>query len=127
MVLENTCSTKINGQATRTRVCCIAEFDDSDHSSSDDMDMYASDDMFDEVPKKTVKSKTTKKGKPKSGKGKHGPKRKETDEKSPNMEELMHVMDRELAKTDVGKSFEKSKSKVRIIGYSDSIHLCQGH
>ena len=93
-------------------MCCLAEFDDSEHSSSDDMDMYASDDMFDEVPKESVKKKPTKKSKPKSDKGKHGPKRKETDEK---MEELMNVMDRELAKTDIGKSFEKSKPKVRII------------
>ena len=65
----------------------IAEFEESGSDSSSDMDEYGwNEDSEGEKKSKPGKSKI---------------------KRPPSLDQYMDIMDRELAKTDVGKSFEK--------------------
>ena len=69
---------------------CMTEFADSGSDSSSDMSEYGWEDSEDESKNKS----STKPGKIK---------------RPPSLDKYMDIMDRELAQTDVGKSFEKQK------------------
>lgn len=91
-------------------ILCVVEFDDSDRSSTeDDMDMYASDDdMFEDAPpKKTVSKKSSKSKQRIPPKRKTDREKADSEKKEPTIKDYMDIMDRELSKTEVGKSFEK--------------------
>lgn len=68
------------------------EFDDHDDASSSDMSEYDWEDTDEDVDDQPPKSGSKAKGR---GKG------------QPSIKDYMDMMDRELAQTDVGKSFEK--------------------
>ena len=91
---------------------CVVEFDDSDHSSTeDDMDMYASDDdMFEDAPPKKKAPKKATESKPRTPPKPRAAHEKDSEKKEPTIKDYMDIMDRELSKTDVGKSFEKHTS-----------------
>ena len=76
------------------------------------MDMYASDDdMFEDASPKKMTPKKTAKSEPKASPKPNTPREKadsEKKEKEPTIKDYMDIMDRELSKTEIGKSFEKS-------------------
>ena len=92
---------------------CLVEFDDSDNSSTeDDMDMYASDDdMFEDAPPKKAAPQKANKSKPRTPpKPKAAREKADFEKDEPTIKDYMDIMDRELSKTEMGKSFEKQKS-----------------
>jgi len=109
---------------------CVAEFDDPDSASSSDMDEYESEEeLGDAYPsarhkpsgkssstEKTTSAKSTAKPKPASSAGKQGAAKKNDDVGGfLGMQDYMSAMDRELAKTSIGKSFVQHGSSVRIL------------
>ena len=72
--------------------CCNTEFEDSGSDSSSDMDEYGWEE--------DEEGKTSKHAKIK---------------RPPSLDKYMDIMDRELSKTDVGKSFEKQKKKTEKV------------
>ena len=92
------------------------------------MDMYASDDdMFEDAPRKKTVPKKGNRSKPKTS-----PKPKTTKEKAdlekddPTVKDYMDLMDRELSRTEMGKSFEKQKStstKPKVLSPTCAYHL----
>ncbi len=78
----------------------ISEFNDDDDASSSDMSEYDWDDSDDEMRSSSNKQQTSR-----HKHKKHAPKR------DPKIQNVMEMMDRELAQTEVGKSFERGTSK----------------
>ena len=106
--LNQTCNNGGKLCAPNAFVFVFTEFDDNDGASSSDMSEYGWDDSDEDVDDQPPVSKSGKKGKGTT---------------QPSVKDYMDMMDRELATTEVGKSFEKVASEEKPVS-APNVKVC---